>query len=102
MTIERRPNLRRGTEASGPLEVHIEELVLYGFPKIEIDQFRKEVVETLARLFVQHRLPMVWKQETEIAFQETSSFVNYQSHMHGSMGEKVAQSIYNSLEGSKT
>lgn len=86
-------------KTSSPLEIHIGELVLYGFPTLNVDQFRAEVEGELARLFEQGRHQVGWSELSGISHVEAGQFEVGEGRGIPGLGETVAQAIYRSMTG---
>jgi len=92
---EKHPNGEKAFENQGSLEIHIEELVLHGFPTINRKQFQSVVEGELARLFGQPTV--AWKKLDKISNVDAVQFEFSVDQGIESAGLNVAQSIYRTL-----
>lgn len=99
ITSERRSSTGRSTEPSGPLEIHIEELVLHGFPNVNRKQFQSVVEGELARLFDQQQPSVEWEKVGEISHVDAGRFEVSVDQGIESAGLGVARAVYSSLTG---
>jgi hypothetical protein len=101
MKTENLPGRDEAFENRGTIEIHIEELVLHGFPHLNRKQFQSAVESELARLFDQQQPPVVWDNYDEISHVDAGRFEFSMEQGIESAGVNVAQAVYKSLSGGR-
>ena len=80
------------------LEVHIEELVLDGFPADGRDDLAGAVEAELGRLFADSGLPDGLASGTSVELLDGGAFDTSASERPNSLGARIGHSVYQSLE----
>ena len=101
MSTEKLQGGERAFENQGPTEIHINTLVLNGFPKTNLKQFQSAIKGELARLFDQPQLSVVWDNYDEISHVDAGQFEFSVDQGIESVGVSVALSVYKSLSGGR-
>jgi hypothetical protein len=77
-----------------PIEVHIEELVLTGFPRGAGREIGAAVERHLGRLFAEHGVPPQMRQSLEAPRVDAGSFAVRASARPAAIGGQIAQAVY--------
>jgi hypothetical protein len=81
------------------IDLHIEELVLHGFPPGRRYQIAEALQAELTRLLTVHGVPDRMGTGSEIASVDAGSIQMSPGHRPAAIGAHVAQSVYSSLSG---
>ena len=79
------------------IELHIEELILHGFPYGDRYQIAKAVERELTRLFAEQAIPASLSRGGEVAFLNAGSFNVAPGSKVEVIGTQVAQSVYGGM-----
>lgn len=80
------------------IELHIEELVLNGFPSIDKDHFGEAVQRELSRLFSERGMPPLLSQSGALAQLDVSNITLKPNSTGGEIAAGVAQTLYGGFE----
>lgn len=89
-------NTRSG-RAAHPVDLHIEELVLHGFPAGDRHRIGDAVQRQLARLFAEQGVPPAMSQHAEAAHLDGGAFDVAPGARAEAIGAQVAQAVYGGL-----
>jgi undecaprenyl pyrophosphate synthase len=79
------------------IELHIQELVLYGFSQKDGERIQKEIEQELTRLFTKHGVPASFSDSYEITELKGVSFDVRAGMEVEAIGSQVAQAIYGGM-----
>lgn len=79
------------------IELHIEELILHGFPHSDRYQIAEAVERELTRLFAEQGIPASLSHGGEVAFLKGGSFNVALGSKVEAIGTQVAQSVYGGM-----
>ena len=81
----------------GNIELHVKELVLYGFPSSDRHRIGEAVRQELLSQFTEQGVPHALTQETRVARLNAGSIQTGQGVNPENIGMQVAQAVYGSL-----
>lgn len=81
------------------IELHIEELILDGFPTQDGYWIKRAVEQELARLFAEQRVPPSLAQGGDVANLDGGSFEVAPNATAEGIGVQLAQALYGGLDG---
>ena len=79
------------------IDLHIDELIVHGFPTTDRAQIAAAVERELARLLAERGVPSGWAQGADVAQLDSGSFQVVQGAPADAVGAQVAQAIYGGL-----
>lgn len=79
------------------IELHIEELILHGFPHGDRYRVAEAIERELTRLFVEQGIPATLSHGGEVAFLNGDSFNVAPGSKVEAIGTQVAQSVYGGI-----
>jgi hypothetical protein len=83
---------------SSPIHLHIEELVLHGFPSADRHRIGEAMQRELARLFSEQRTPLALMKSAEIDRLNAGAFQMPTAPGPESTGAQVARAVFGGLE----
>ena len=97
--VSARPSERSSQSSPPPhsIELHIEELVLYGFEPAERYAIGEAVERELTRLFAEYGVPPSLRQGGEVARLSGGAFDAASSARAEELGSRIAQAVYGGL-----
>lgn len=83
------------------IELHIEELILYGFENADRQCIAEAVQEELARLLKENKLPAVLEQGGELSHLNVGSFTVRTGERPEFIGRHIGEALYQGIAGSQ-
>lgn len=91
------PSRGRPQVAPTRVELHIGELALHGFDRVDPAQIRTSVRSELERLLIENGTPSSFGQGGDVAHLEGEAFTAASSANAGAIGAQIARAIYRGL-----
>ena len=83
------------------IELHIEELVLYGFEHADRQRIAEAVQEELARLLEENEMPEIFEQQGEHPHLSGGAFIVRTGERPESIGIQIGETLYQGIAGSQ-
>ncbi len=83
------------------IELHIEELILYGFKHADRQRIAEAVQEELTRLLKENELPEIFEQQREHPHLNVGSFTVRTGERPESIGIHIGEALYQGMAGSQ-
>ncbi|MEN6375919.1 MAG: hypothetical protein ABFD75_14220 [Smithella sp.] len=84
------------------IDLHIEELILFGFAPGDRQRIAEAVQDELTRLFTGNNLPEVFEQGIELHHLNGGSFAVRAGERPEAIGTRIGQTVYQAIAGSES
>jgi hypothetical protein len=81
------------------IELHIEEIVLHGFPSLDGRHIREVVQQQLTNLLARNGLPPSFSRDSSVTRLDGRVFQSAPGAGTGDIGTRIARNVYDSLAG---
>ncbi|MDD5094797.1 MAG: hypothetical protein PHV74_10530 [Dehalococcoidia bacterium] len=81
------------------IQLHIEELVLHGFPAMDRDRIARSVEQELTRLLQQEGIPAGWQQGAAIPSIDAGDFTMGRGATPEGIGRQISRNLYGGMKG---
>ena len=83
------------------IELHIEELILYGFKHADRQRIAEALQEELTRLLKENKLPEIFEQQGEHPHLNGGSLVIHTGERPEAAGAGIGQAVYQGIAGNQ-
>jgi hypothetical protein len=80
-----------------PIQLHIEEIVLHGFPNIDHNRVRESLQQQLTTLLARGGLPLSFNRDGSVNRLDGGQFISPVNAGVGDIGSRIAGNVYGTL-----